>query len=140
MQRFLDGCLFICSFSFGYSVVCSLTIVLSVLWLFCCLFFGYCVVYPSIYGFFDIYQALLCSLSDFSCICDISRNFSLVFCELFCCPFLSIIYFSFGHLTGVRVIVFNATFNNISAISRRSFLLMGETGVPGENHRPAADH
>jgi hypothetical protein len=32
--------------------------------------------------------------------------------------------------------VFNTTFNNISAISGRSVLLKGETGVPGENHRP----
>jgi len=33
--------------------------------------------------------------------------------------------------------VFNATFNNISAISWRSVLLVEETG---ENHRPAASH
>jgi hypothetical protein len=33
---------------------------------------------------------------------------------------------------GVRAVVFNATFNNISAISWRSVLLMEETGVPGE--------
>ena len=33
--------------------------------------------------------------------------------------------------------VFNATFNNISAISRQSVLLV-ETGVPGENHQPVA--
>jgi hypothetical protein len=31
--------------------------------------------------------------------------------------------------------VFNATFNNISVISWRSFLLAEETGGPGENHR-----
>jgi hypothetical protein len=37
---------------------------------------------------------------------------------------------------GVRVMVFNATFNNISVISRRSVLLVEETGVPGESHRP----
>jgi hypothetical protein len=36
--------------------------------------------------------------------------------------------------------VFNTTFNNISVISWRSVLLMGETGVPGENHRPVASH
>jgi hypothetical protein len=36
----------------------------------------------------------------------------------------------------VRVMVFNATFNNSSAISLRSALLLEETGVPGENHRP----
>ena len=35
--------------------------------------------------------------------------------------------------------VFNATFNNISAISWRSVLLVEETGVPVENHRPAAN-
>jgi hypothetical protein len=29
---------------------------------------------------------------------------------------------------------FNATFNNISAVSWRPALLVEETGVPGENH------
>ena len=36
--------------------------------------------------------------------------------------------------------VLDATFNNISVISWRSALLVEETGVPGENHRPAASH
>ena len=36
--------------------------------------------------------------------------------------------------------MFNATFNNISVISWRSVLLVEETGVPGENHRPVANH
>ena len=40
----------------------------------------------------------------------------------------------------VRVMVFNATFNNISIISWWSVLLVEETGVPGENHRPVASH
>ena len=31
---------------------------------------------------------------------------------------------------------FNVTFNNISVISWRSVLLVEETGVLGENHRP----
>ena len=31
---------------------------------------------------------------------------------------------------------FNATFNNISAISWRPVLVVEEAGVPGENHRP----
>jgi hypothetical protein len=30
--------------------------------------------------------------------------------------------------------VFDVTYNNISAISRRSVLLVEEIGVPGENH------
>jgi len=38
-------------------------------------------------------------------------------------------------------VVFNATFNNISVISRRSVLLAEEeTGVPGGNPRPVASH
>jgi len=37
-------------------------------------------------------------------------------------------------------IEFNATFKNISAILCRSVLLVEETGVPGENHRPAVSH
>jgi hypothetical protein len=36
--------------------------------------------------------------------------------------------------------VFKATFNNISCISWRSVLLAEETGVPRENHWPAACH
>jgi hypothetical protein len=36
--------------------------------------------------------------------------------------------------------VFNATLNNISVIMWQSVLLVGETGVPGENHRPVASH
>jgi hypothetical protein len=30
--------------------------------------------------------------------------------------------------------VYNATFSNISAVSWRPVLVVGETGVPGENH------
>ena len=36
--------------------------------------------------------------------------------------------------------VFNSAFNNISAISWQSFLLVEETGVQGEDHFPAAVH
>jgi hypothetical protein len=39
-----------------------------------------------------------------------------------------------------RVMVFNATFNTISVISWRSVLLVEETGVRGENHRPVSIH
>jgi len=38
------------------------------------------------------------------------------------------------------IMVFNATFNNISAISWRSNLLVEETGVPRENHRLTSSH
>jgi hypothetical protein len=36
--------------------------------------------------------------------------------------------------------MFNATFNNISAFMWRSVLLVEETRVPGENHQPVASH
>ena len=41
------------------------------------------------------------------------------------------------HTRGFRLMVFNATFNNISVISWQYILLMEETGVPGGNHWPA---
>ena len=40
----------------------------------------------------------------------------------------------------VCLMVFNATFNNISVISWRSVLLVEETRGPRENHRPVASH
>jgi hypothetical protein len=40
----------------------------------------------------------------------------------------------------ISVMEFNVSFNNISVISWWSVLLVEETGVPGENHRPAANH
>jgi hypothetical protein len=54
--------------------------------------------------------------------------------------YINIIY-SIQDAYGIRIkaMVFKATFNNISIrISRRSVLLVEETGVPGENHRPLA--
>ena len=38
------------------------------------------------------------------------------------------------------VMVLNATFNNILVVSWRSVLLVEETGIPRENHRPVASH
>ena len=47
---------------------------------------------------------------------------------------------TYGFCLCVCLMVFNATFNNISVISWRSVLLVEETGGPGENHWPAASH
>jgi hypothetical protein len=44
------------------------------------------------------------------------------------------------HFLWVKVIVFNATFNNISVIWWGLVLLVEETGVQGENHRPVTSH
>jgi hypothetical protein len=59
------------------------------------------------------------------------------------CPYLDKLRFWERSLLIVWVIwvmVFNATINNILVISWRSVLLVEETGVPGENHSPAASH
>jgi hypothetical protein len=40
----------------------------------------------------------------------------------------------------VCLIVFNATFINISVLSWQSALLVEETGGQGENHEPVASH
>ena len=56
------------------------------------------------------------------------------------------IYYTKNHclklheILGFRFMVFNATFNNISAISWRSVVLVEETRVPGKNHRPVVNH
>jgi hypothetical protein len=43
-------------------------------------------------------------------------------------------------MQGLGFMVFNATVNNISILSCRSFLLLKETGVSGEKHRHVASH
>ena len=48
--------------------------------------------------------------------------------------YLQMVWFTIWYM------VFDATFNNFSAISWRSVLLVEETGGPGENHRPVASH
>ena len=48
--------------------------------------------------------------------------------------------YSMVHRWLVVLMLFNATFNNISAISWWSVLFVEETGGPGENHRPVASH
>ena len=53
--------------------------------------------------------------------------------------YIHIRYFVSSYSFGlVWCIVFNATLNNISVISRRSVLLVKETRVLGENHLPVA--
>jgi hypothetical protein len=49
------------------------------------------------------------------------------------------VYFYFDWLID-WLIVLNVFFSNISAISWRPVLVMEESGVPGENHRPWASN
>jgi hypothetical protein len=55
-------------------------------------------------------------------------------------PFVSLTYKVPWGLGYGWIMVFNVTFNNISVISRRSVLLVKETGVPRETHRPVASN
>jgi hypothetical protein len=48
--------------------------------------------------------------------------------------------FDFAEFNPTRLMVFNASLNNISIISWWTVLLVEETGGPGENHRPVASH
>jgi hypothetical protein len=66
-----------------------------------------------------------------------SRVFFVWFCIVLIC--IWIVVYSENSFDGlVWLMVFNTTFNNISAISWRSVLLLGETAVPGENRRSVA--
>ena len=52
----------------------------------------------------------------------------------------SLLRFFFFNMFEFRLMVFNATFNNISVISWQSVLLVEETGVSGEKHCVVASH
>jgi hypothetical protein len=49
---------------------------------------------------------------------------------------ISKLQYVFLYLKFELILVFNATFSNISAISWLPVLVVEEAGVPGENHRP----
>jgi hypothetical protein len=67
----------------------------------------------------------------FCVVCDLILLYILVSTT---CEILTGLIFLDYVQVRVRVMVFNATFNNISV------LLVEETGVPEENHRPTASH
>jgi hypothetical protein len=67
-----------------------------------------------------------------------SRNLRKIYLNLAFIQFLSCIHINLFAMD--RVMTFNATFNNISAISWQSALVVEEIGVSWENHRPVASH
>jgi hypothetical protein len=85
-------------------------------------------------------------------VCVVGKFWTLVYMVLICRELktnfgthVAVIKTSLYHTIGfvslfVCLMVFNATFNNISVISWRSVLLVGETGGPAENHWPVASH
>jgi hypothetical protein len=50
------------------------------------------------------------------------------------CPDLYFVVLNYQWVSGVMVMVFNATFHNISVISWRLALLVRETGIKRENN------
>ena len=53
---------------------------------------------------------------------------------LTCYLSISIVGGTYLYIVSTRAMVLNAIFNKIAVISLRSFLLLGESAVPGENH------
>ena len=53
---------------------------------------------------------------------------------------MTILLFFLKYIDLIDLLVFNATFSNISAISWRPLLVVEEAGVPGENHQPWASN
>ena len=67
--------------------------------------------------------------------CHKRLNDDCILCMAFCNNIMPLL-----KVEWVRVMVFNATFNNISVILWWSVSLVEETGVSRENHRPAYGH
>ena len=81
---------------------------------------------------------LFLSLSSFCVLCPVLQCLWIVYSVLH--HRISLTFISYLIHFRVRVGVFNATFNNISVISWQSALLVEETRVLRENHRPATNH
>ena len=91
----------------------------------------------------------LCCFNQHPKLCDVSISLILNLFELnlsikitltLINYYSSVLHWRFYSRLRVMVMVFNATFNNISITSLRSVLLVTETGVPRENYRPVASH
>jgi hypothetical protein len=67
-------------------------------------------------------------------------SFKQLYFQISTCQFLILTDMISHIIMMLGVMVFNATFNNISVISWMSVLLLEESGIPGENHKPAASH
>jgi hypothetical protein len=91
----------------------------------------YCYLYNQ------VSSLCLCICGDI-CFFLLKHNFIHYMIHIFCNTMPSTSTYSW--MFRFRFMVLNATFNNISVISWRSVLLVEETGLPGENHRPAASH
>ena len=92
------------------------------------------------------YFCLLCSLPLFSsgvCIVHFVLLLSLCSQSMLWCPlrFPNVWFVFFSVVCFVCLCIgFNGTFNNISVISKRSVLLLEQTGVPKENYLQILSH
>ena len=98
-----------------------------------CLCINYMSVYYLYNRYYDVFlTCMLIHLCWFACVFTTCVFTTCVY--YMCIYYMCVYYICFW----VRVMVFNATFNNISVISWWSVLLVEETGVHGENHRPSS--
>ena len=88
---------------------------------------------------FDVFKKFYLQLEYFEVFCAILWN-SFVIVSIDTKANLHSISFLMSYFKGIRVMVFNVAFNNISYTSWRSDILVEETGVLGENHRPVVSH
>ena len=95
-------------------------------------------MHPSLPSFFC---GSCCSILSFLCsvlyiIVFPFALFLLAIVHMYCLSFFDLRLL----ITPLADMVFNATFNNISNISWKLALLVEETGIHGENHRPVTSH
>ena len=105
--------------------------------------------YHGVWNFSAVLQNVFFYNSNVFCLCKIvyvCHMFLMFFCVCICpCNSLEInklqkIYIENMIVWFFDFWCFNATFNNISAISWRPVLVVEEAGVPGENHRSWASN
>ena len=98
-----------------------------------CLCINYMSVYYLYNRYYDVFlTCMLIHLCWFACVfttCVFTTCVYYMCIYYMCIYYMCVYYICFW----VRVMVFNATFNNISVISWWSVLLVEETGVHGEN-------
>jgi hypothetical protein len=114
-------------------------------------------IFSNVQNLFRIFSVMFRICSEFSVMFRICSEFSVMFSNVqtlfrisstktglfriswLCSDIISVFYLFISY-SRVRIMVFNATFNNIAVISWQSVLLVEESGGTGENHRPTANH
>jgi hypothetical protein len=128
-------CHYVILFNVLYIVImsfCSMFCILSLCHSVQCSVYCHCVI------LFNVLHIVIMSYCSMFCILLLCHS---VQCSVYChyVILLNVLYIVIL-VCLVFFMVLTATFNNISAISWWSVVLVKKTGGPGENHRPVASH